>query len=219
MRHALLILVLVMMLAEGMVARAPSLSAQTSVPVQIGKLSLSTVAEWKKNPCGAQPAWASDTCAGLLVSNNADGELRLAEGSRQAVFTTALTTTSSLYNAVGAVWRADVPAGTSLRLEIRGGTSPNEADLTAWHTLAAGDARSQSDDGALALESVQPFPGGMSVLQFRATFNSTAANASPILSEITLSYINSTAGPARFSQEQLVPAPYGPATLTHPPLI
>jgi hypothetical protein len=218
MRHALLILVLVMM-AEGMVARAPSLSAQMSVPVQIGKLSLSTVAEWKKNPCEGQATWISDTCAGLIVSNNADGELRLAEGSKQAVFTTALTTTSLLYNAVGAVWRADMPAGTSLTLEIRGGTSTNEADLTPWHTLASGDARSQSDDGALALESVQPFPGGMAVLQFRATFNSTVANASPVLSEITLSFISSTAGPARLSQEQFVPAPYGPATLTPPPLI
>ncbi len=219
MRHALLILVLVMMMAEGMVARSPSLSAQTSVPVQIGKLSLSTVAQWKNNPCGGQPKWSSDTCDGLIISNNADGELRLAEGSNQAVFTTALTSTSSLYNAVGAVWRAEVPQGTSLRLEIRGGTSTNDADLTPWQTLAAGDARSQSDDGALALESVQPFPGGMAVLQFRAMFSSTVANASPVLSEITLSFINSTAGPARLSQEQFVPAPYGPATLTPPPPI
>jgi hypothetical protein len=208
------------MTTVGSVARAPSLAAQTTVPVQIGKIALSTVADWKSSPCDGQPKWSSDTCDGLIVSNNAGGELRLAEGSKQATYTTApISVTGTLYNAVGAVWRADVPQGTSLKLEIRGGTSAAEADLTAWQVLAAGDARSQSDDGALALESVRPFPGGMAVLQFRATFGSTAANASPVLSEITLSAINSTTGPARLSPEQFVPAPYGPATLTPPPAI
>ena len=44
MRRALLVVVLAIMTVAGTVARAPSLAAQAAVPVQIGQLSLSTVA-------------------------------------------------------------------------------------------------------------------------------------------------------------------------------
>ena len=218
MRRMLLVLALAMLAASGALQRVPSLAAQSSVPVQIGKLTMSKVAEWRASPCGAQPAWATDTCNGLLVSNNADGELRLAEGAKQAVYTSAISSTAFLYNAVGATWQADVPQGTSLTLEVRGGTSPKEEDLTPWQPLVAGDAQSQ-DDGAAALESTRPFPGGMAVLQFRATLSSTAANATPVLQGITLSYIDGTAGPGRVADQQRVPAPYGPATLTSVPRV
>jgi hypothetical protein len=108
-------------------------------------------------------------------------------------------------------------AGTSLRLEIRGGASNAEADLTPWQTLAAGDAR--SSDGALALESVVPFPAGMAYVQLRATLASTVNNASPILSEIALVALDATRGPSRQASGVRAPAPYGPATLTAPPRI
>lgn len=216
MRRWLLVLALATLGASGQMIHAPMLSAQTSVPVQVGAWSLSTVAEWRTGPCGAQPNWAGDTCNGLLLSNNADGELRLDAGATSAVYTSVVSNTAFLYNAVGATWQADIPAGTSLTLEIRGGTSAKEEDMTAWQPLASGDAQSQ-DDGSPALESVRPFPAGMAVLQFRATFASTVANATPVLKGVVLSYISATAGPSRVAEQQRVPAPYGPATLTTPP--
>ena len=218
MRRLLLVFVLAVLAAGGTIVRSPILAAQPVVPVQIGKLALSKVAEWRASPCGGQPSWPGDTCDGLLVSNNADGELRLAEGSRQAVYTSVLSTTAFLYNAVGASWQAELPPGTSLTLEIRGGTSPKEEDLTPWQTLASSDAQSQND-GASALESVRPFPAGMAVLQVRATLATTVANATPVLSEIALSYINTTSGPNRVADQQRVPAPYGPSTLTAAPAV
>ncbi|HNP73175.1 MAG TPA: N-acetylmuramoyl-L-alanine amidase, partial [Kouleothrix sp.] len=218
MRRVLLVLILAVLAGGGALVRAPALSAQPAIAVQIGKLALSKVADWRAAPCGGQPAWPGDTCGGLFVSNNAGGELRLADGAQQAEYTSAISTTAFLYNAVGATWQADIPAGTSLTLEIRGGTSPKDEDLTPWQPLVPGDAQSQ-DDGAQALESVRPFPAGMAVLQLRATFRSTVANASPVLGALTLHYINATAGPSRLSEQQRVPAPYGPATLSPPPAL
>src|SRR5262249_31112995 len=157
-------LLLVLSIVLGLVAFAhvSSLAAQTAIPVQIGKVSITKVADWE-----------SGTRDGLLISNNADGELRLAEGGKQGVFTSKIIRTDFSYNAVGGVWRADVPKGTSLKLEVRGGPTPNEAELGPWQALPAGDARSQSDDGALALESVRPFLAATAFLQFRATLGAT----------------------------------------------
>jgi hypothetical protein len=153
----------------------------------------------------------------LLVSSNEDGELRLVEDRPQGVFDSGLIKTDFTFNALGAIWRADVPQSTSLTLEVRAGTT--EDALGDWYTLAAGDARSQSDDGALALESIIPFPNASTFVQFRATFNTTIANASPVLNEITFKYLSSTSGPARPSGLPRIPAPYGAATLTPPPRI
>ncbi|KPV51215.1 hypothetical protein SE17_22505, partial [Kouleothrix aurantiaca] len=153
MRRWLLVLALATLGASGQMIHAPMLSAQTSVPVQVGAWSLSTVAEWRAGPCGAQPGWPGDTCNGLLLSNNADGELRLDAGATSAVYTSVVSNTAFLYNAVGATWQADIPAGTSLKLEIRGGTSAKEEDMTPWQPLTSGDAQSQ-DDGSPALEQV-----------------------------------------------------------------
>lgn len=208
MRRALLLFTLVILAGVALVARAPSLAAQTSIPVQVGKLSLSKLADWQ-----------SGTLEGLLVSNNADGELRLADGSRTGTFTSDVVRASFSFNAVGAVWRANVVPGTSLRLEVRGAATPGEVGAAAWQPLAGGDARSQTDDGAFALESVRSFAPAAAFLQFRATLSTTANNASPELQEITLSYLDASDGPPRAAGLPRVPAPYGPITLTAPPQI
>jgi hypothetical protein len=208
MRRALLLIALITLAGASVLVRVPSLAAQTAVPVQIGKVSLSKVGDWEG---GARD--------GLLISNNADGELRLAEGSKQGTFVSKVLRTDFSFNAVGAVWRASAPQGTTLKLEVRGGLTPNEAELGAWQPLSAGDARSQSDDGALALESVRSFPTGTAFLQFRATLSATATNASPVLEEIALQYLDATDGPTRSAGLPRVPAPYGPVTLTTPPQI
>jgi hypothetical protein len=237
MRRALLLIGLATLIAASALVRAPALAASAPPWTSTGSRLADVVGWWNsvahpatraappRAPVVATAAitltnvldWQSGTLSGVIVSNNAGGELRLAEGGRDGTYTSVLTRTQNLFNAVGAVWRADVPRGTGLRLEVRGGPSTDEADLTAWQTLAAGDA--QSSDGALALESVRPFPAGMAFLQLRATFSATTANASPVLSEITLSAFDATQGPSRSASLLRVPAPYGPATLTAPPLI
>ncbi len=208
MRRALLLFILVMLAGVGVFVRAPLLAAQTSVQVQIGKVSLSKVADWQRG-----------TLDGLLISNNADGELRLADASTSGTFTSDIVRTDFSFNAVGAVWKAIVPVSTTLKLEVRGGPTPGELGAVAWQPLPGGDARSQTDDGALALESVRVFPAATTFLQFRATLSTAANNASPELQEIALSYLDATDGPPRAAGLPRVPAPYGPVTLTAPPQI
>jgi len=205
MRRVLLLIVLVTFGGAVGLAHAPELAAQSPTP-RIGALHFSTVVDWQ-----------SGTRDGLLISNNDDGELRLAANRVQGVFTSSPIKTDFSFNAVGAVWRAEVTQGISLKLEVRGGSTDDQ--FGGWRTLTPGDARSQSDDGALALESVLPFPADSAVLQFRATLNTTVANASPLLSEMTIKYISSGVGPARPEGLEPVPAPYGAVTLTPPPKI
>jgi hypothetical protein len=106
-----------------------------------------------------------------------------------------------------------------LNLEVRGSPTPEDIGAVAWQPLPIGDARSQTDDGAMALESVRIFPAATTFLQFRATLSTAANNASPELQEITLSYLDSTDGPPHAAGLPRVPAPYGPVTLTAPPQI
>jgi hypothetical protein len=207
MRQALLLIILTALWGARGLAHAPGLAAQPPRP-QIGKAGFSTVVEWQ-----------SGTREGLLISNNDNGELRLAEGRVQGVFTSSPIKADFPFSAAGAVWRAEVPPGTRLILELRGG--PTTDQLGAWLPLVAGDARSQSDDGALALESVRAFPPDTAFLQVRATFSSEVANASPVLSELTISYIRveAPAGAAQPAGLTRVPAPYGPPTRTPAPRI
>lgn len=201
MRRVVLLIALACLAGAGVVRAAPQ-----SAPATIGKLTLSSVVDWQ-----------GGLRDGLLISNNEGGELRLGEGRRQGVFTSSLTKVGFPFNAVGMVWRADVPSGARLTLEVRGG--PADDQLGPWRAFAAGDARSQSDDGALAIEAVRLFPAGSTFIQLRATFSSTVANASPVLKEITISYLDTTPGPALSAGLPRVLAPFGPATLTPPPLI
>src|SRR5215510_2269540 len=132
MRRVLLLVATATLAGIVSLSRAPELAAQSPAP-QIGTVKLSTVAEWQT---GARD--------GLLVSNNQDGELRLVEDRPQGTFDSGLLKTDFPFNALGAVWRAEAPPGTSLTLEVRGGPSADE--LSDWQPLVAGDSSLKSAD-------------------------------------------------------------------------
>src|SRR5262245_43232200 len=146
MRRVLLLVVTATLAGVVSLSHAPELAAQSPAP-RIGTIKLSTVAEWQT---GARD--------GLLVSNNQDGELRLAEDRPQGVFDSGLIKAEFPFNAIGAVWQAEAPQGTSLNLEVRGG--PTADQLGDWQPLVAGDARSKTATGesTLTIEAVRPFP-------------------------------------------------------------
>lgn len=205
MQRVLLVIALATVGALGHPTAVPQLAAQTGVPVKVGQARFNTVVDWQ-----------GGIRDGLLVSNNEDGELRLDEGRTHGVFTAGLTKADFAFNAVGAVWHAAVPSGTRLTFELRGGETPE--NLGDWQVLSASDARSQSDDGAFALESLLPFVAGR-YLQARITFDTTVAQASPIVREMSLTYMDSTVGPAGSAGMPRVPTPFGPMTLTPAPAI
>ena len=82
MRRALLRFIPVLLAGAWLLVRAPLLAAQTSVDVQIGNVTFSKLADWQRG-----------TLDGLLISNNADGELRLADTAKSGTFTSDVVRT------------------------------------------------------------------------------------------------------------------------------
>ncbi len=214
-RRTLLLIAVAILFATG---RPAYLSAQATpaAPVQIQKIVFSTVAEWQR----------SERRDGLQITNNADGELRLADvgeqirrddGTVEGVFESTVISTTVSFSAIGAVWHADVPPGTDMLLEVRGGATI--AELGAYRPVAAGDARPNEDGNATATEAVIPFAAGSGAVQVRITLraNPRAPNASPILSDLTLSLIDASAGPPQVLGLPLTTAVGGQATLTAAP--
>lgn len=181
------------------------LAAQTGAQPVVGKALRTTVDDWQKG-----------TLENLVVSNNADGELRLAENATNGRYTSDTMKADTAFNAVGVQWNATLPAGTRLQLEVRGGSAPEQ--WGPWQAFSATDAQS-ADSGALAMEYARAVPTDTLYLQFRATFSTTVSNASPVLSDVELSYLNTVAGPPASVAALSVPAPFGPNTLTAAPKI
>lgn len=193
--------------------------------IQIGKWVHTSVVDWQ-----------SGEVNGLLITNNAGGELRLNENQSAGSFTSAPFETPFATNAVGAVWRADSTEGTNITLELRGRSRPDaspsedasdatgenapasEAEWSEWQPLIAGDARSQSDDGAFATPDVLALSPDTHYLQLRVNFTSDVPRASAVLREVTIAYLNAfQAGPALPSGLQNVPIVSGVNTLTARP--
>lgn len=175
--------------------------------------------------------WEAGVSSGLLISNNSGGELRLAAGKTEGSYLSQPFSTTFAINAAGSFWRADFPAGTGLVLELRGRSTP-PSELTAtvtydeaeaeegwgkWQTMIAGDARSQADDGALAMPDVLAFPPDTRYLQLRASFSSDVPRASAILNELTLVFLNTMQGPSVPAGLPQVPIIFGEDTLTPRP--
>lgn len=203
MRRALLLIGVIA--ALGAAALPRGLVAQTGAPVQIGEIVLTGVLDWQ-----------SGTRENVLVSNNADGEVRLDDTTKRGVFTSPISPTGALFNAVGATWQADVPPGTRLSLELRAGPAADK--LGDWQPLPAGDAQSQRD-GSQALESLVPAPAESGFVQLRATMTSSAPNAAPVLEQVRLYPINALSGPPLSDGLTRSPALSGPATRTPAPRI
>lgn len=206
---------------------APKAHGQQPPPQQrqYGERTLSSVVDWQ-----------SGSASSLLISNNVDGELRLNPGSNQGSFVSAPIQAGTvisngvelpqagypdLFNAVGATWRADIPQGTGLRIEVRGtnsiSPSVDSAPWTSWYELSAGDARSQADDGAFASADVRAFPASTRFLQARVSMSTNVAQASAVLESLSLYYFTSINGPFASPGLPRVPIAAGQTTLTPRP--
>jgi len=178
--------------------------ALAQAPVQSGRIVFSTQADWQRG-----------TRTDVQIIANADGELRLTASATRGTFVSEPISLTMTLHAVGAIWHADVPPGTNLTLEIRGGPAPDQLGL--WQPLVAGELRARALPDAFATEDVRPLPPDTRVLQFRATLSSTVANASPVLNDISIIYFDASAGPPRATDA--ITAFGGPATLTSPPKV
>ncbi|MCS6882012.1 MAG: peptidoglycan recognition family protein [Oscillochloridaceae bacterium] len=214
-RHVACTLLIALVMTLASFAAAPSHAQQQGPPARVGKLALSSVADWE-----------AGSVSGILVTNNAGGELRLADGQNFGSFVSPALKTGFPINAAGAQWRADVLDGTQLLLEVRARATPPDGDPESgwgpWQPLVAGDARSAASGsaGAFATPDVLALPADTQYLQLRVTLGSQIARASPVLEEVTLSYLNTTAATPIFAAGlPRRPILFGPPTLTQRPTV
>jgi hypothetical protein len=192
-------------------AGAPAAAQQQAPQARIGTWTLATVADWE---AGAG--------SGTLVTNNAGGELRLAEGQSSGGFISAPFKADFVANAAGALWEAELAPGTQLRLELRARATPPagdpEAGWGAWQPLEAGDARAAN--GAFATPDVVALPPGSEYLQLRVLFASDVARASSVLRQVAVSYLSTAAATPTFAAGlPRRPIIFGPETLTQRPAV
>jgi len=205
------LLLLAALLAAGLPAGGAAQARQQGPAARVAAWELSAVDDWRAGASG-----------GLLVTNNAGGELRLADGATAGSFLSAPFKTSFPANAAGATWVAELLPGTDLTLELRGRATPpaegDDAGWSPWLPLVAGDAR--SDQGALATADVVGLPAGSEYLQLRASFASSVERASAVLNEVAVSYIaTAQATPVFPAGLPRRPLPFGPDTLTPRPAV
>ncbi|NTV62684.1 MAG: N-acetylmuramoyl-L-alanine amidase, partial [Oscillochloris sp.] len=208
--HALILVLVALLIAGALPAHA-----QQAPQVQVGSWTLNIVQDWQ-----------AGTVSGLLVSNNAGGELRLAENQLTGTFVSAPFESKFAFNAAGAVWQADVIESTTVRLELRARSTPPptasnlDEGWSDWQPLESGDARSQADDGAFATADVRAFPSDSAYLQLRVSLTSQVLRASAVLNSVTISYLRSTqAQPTLAAGLPRRPILAGAETLTTRPVL
>lgn len=166
---------------------------QTALPVQSGA--------WTHGEVGD---WLPGTFTGTYVEGSV---LRLEPGLIRGEYLSAPLQAPFGFNAGQVVWDGGLSATQALTIELR-----SSIDGQRWSDWQPARAVLQRQS---FYSQVFVFPLFTSWLQYRVTLTSDGT-ASPTLDQISLSYINSTAGPALADLAGRVPLP-GPATLTPTP--
>lgn len=191
------------------ISTAPASAQQQGSRARIGSWTLSSVEDWE-----------AGSYNGILVTNNAGGELRLADGANFGSFISPAFKTDFAANAAGASWSAEMISDTTLLLELRARSTPPggdpESGWSPWLPLTAGDAR--DSDGNPATPDVIALPANTQYLQLRVTIGSQLNRASPVLEAVTVSYLNTAATtpvfPAGLPRRPIL---FGKETLTQRP--
>ncbi|PDW04690.1 N-acetylmuramoyl-L-alanine amidase [Candidatus Viridilinea mediisalina] len=191
---------------------APPVAAQQQGPqARIGTWTLTTVADWQ-----------AGAASGTMVTNNAGGELRLADGQASGSFISVPFKTDFAANAAGLLWEAELPPGTQLSLALRSRITPpedaGEAGWSAWYQLESGNTRSAT--GGWASPHVVALPRGSEYLQLRVNLSSDVARASASLRQVSVSYLDSASTFPTFAAGlPRQPILFGPETLTQRPAV
>jgi hypothetical protein len=82
--------------------------------------------------------WRLGAADGVTIGPAGDGTLRLAPGSRRGTYVSRLLDAEQMVSWRRAIWDASVPAGTSLQVAVRSGsTSPPDGSWSAWTDVPA----------------------------------------------------------------------------------
>jgi hypothetical protein len=157
--------------------------------------------------------WNTGTLEGLIVTNNAGGEIRLDQDSTSGVYTSTPFVAPFAFTAAAAEWEIELPSTTALTLEVR--TSPNATEWREWQALPAGRSISNTAQllGPIGVEADSLW------VQYRISFQSSAQPAAPSVAGIEWLLLDSSAGPTLIDQPARTPAQASRPTLSRPPLV
>jgi hypothetical protein len=210
MKHMASGLIIVAILLMALVAEATDLPAALRQAQDAAQKATTRGDDWVQTTAADFEAGASQ---GIQVTREDDGELCLAAGKTTGVFTSTVGTAAFPFNAVGTQWSAEMPPDAQLAVAVR--VSPDGIAWSPWQDIVEVE---QSRDDRFYGENLIMTEGGH-YLQCRATFTKGTHPpltppseggglrllpligggweevGSPKLSEITLTYIDSTAGP------------------------
>lgn len=149
--------------------------------------------------------FASGDMANILVTEEGGGALRLSPGSVTGVYTSTIVAVGLPFDAVVAHWDADVPAGTSLRTELRVFTA--DTGWSGWHLMEGVE---------WSVEKQQFYPQSPLLLgdgrqfQYRVTVASQRPGerdvVSPVLREMTVTYMDTDQGPTTLQAKAMAKA-------------
>lgn len=148
--------------------------------------------------------WLQGVLSGVYVEG---GDVRLEEGQIVGEYQSAALQTPFGLNAAVLGWHIAMTTGQTSTLELR-----SSVDGQTWSDWRPSVARPVSSGGMLSqIFVLRPFT---SWLQYRVLM--AAESGSPSLADVTLTYLNSTAGPALVDIVSRIP-PSGPSVLTAAP--
>jgi len=123
------------------------------------------------------------------LTEEGDGEIRLAADHTLGVYTSTIKLAPIDFVAVGSRWLDTVPPGTELTIDVR--SSPDSRVWSSWQSVPPMDAEREVS----LLSHGELIYGRGPYLQYRATFASSRAGLTPVLSWLTLIAIDSRFGP------------------------
>ncbi len=134
--------------------------------------------------------FAAGQMAGLVVTDEAGGELRLSPVAGSGVYTSTIVVADFSFNAIAPHWAARLPSGGQLRVEIR--FRSGQADWVEWQPV--GNAEWNPLKEQFHPETPFLLSSGTHI-QCRVTITATDSAASPVLEQLTLTYMDTTVGP------------------------
>jgi len=146
-----------------------------------------------------------------LICEGATARLALATGTGEGSYVSAIHATEFAFNAIGSHWTADLPADSSLSVEVR--ASDDGLAWSAW--IPVEPVGNRSGNGFLDAGEVVFAQGRY--LQCRVTLRRGASGAAPTVDRLALTYIDTSQGPTVW--EASASSGLRAATTGQPPLI
>jgi hypothetical protein len=128
--------------------------------------------------------------ANLTVTDVADGELRLSPGATTGVYTSTTVDADFPFNAIVPHWRADGSQHGTIRVEVRLYTAQD--GWSRWYPFD--DATWTAEEARFYPETPLMVSNGQQ-FQYRVTMTAPSGQGSPVLHEMTVTYMDTVTGP------------------------